>query len=117
MVSARLRQQNLEAKTVYLNLSSKTSNLAKQKTFCQSTNDGQELFQRCFNLLSQSSFKLSGVRFVAITTSNFNLLDRPFLFPEQNRREALISTLDKINQRFGDWTIFPAALSPVKDLF
>jgi DNA polymerase IV len=116
MVSVRLRQQNLGAKTVYLNLGSKGANLAKQKTFFEPTFDGLQIYQRCLSILSQSNLiKLSGVKFVAVSTSNLSLPERPFLFPEENRREALISTLDRINQRFGDWTVFPAILSPIKD--
>jgi len=116
MVGERLRQQNLAAKTIYLALSSKEQNLAQQKTFFEPVFDGLEVYQRCLRILSQSQFTLSQVRFVAVSTSNFSLPEGPFLFREQNRREELISALDKINQRFGDWTVFPASVSAVKDI-
>jgi hypothetical protein len=113
----RLRQQNLGAKTVYLCLSSKGTRLSRQKTFFEPTFDGLQIYQRSLYILSQSRFELSQISFLAVSTSNFSLPERHHLFTEQNRREGLISAIDKINSRFGDWTVFPATLSRVKTAF
>lgn len=110
MVGQRLRRQNLEAKTVYLCLSGKNSRISRQKTFLGATNDSQEIYECCRHILIVSSFAPSQIRFVAVSASNFNYPQRPFLIKELNRREALGTAIDQINDRFGEWTVFPAAL-------
>ncbi|MDP3142677.1 MAG: hypothetical protein Q8N14_01840, partial [Candidatus Omnitrophota bacterium] len=114
MVGLRLRQQNLAAKTLYLCLNSKAGKLSRQKTFFEPSFDSQEIYQRCLHILSEIRFELSQIRFIAVSASNFSPPGGPFLFRDQNRRDSLISAVDKINDRFGDWTVFPATLSLVR---
>ncbi|MFZ5800807.1 MAG: DNA polymerase Y family protein [Candidatus Omnitrophota bacterium] len=114
MVSERLRRQNLEAKTVYLCLSGNHSRISRQNTFPTATNDGQEIYARCQQLLTTNNFSPCQTRFVAVITSKLNSCQRPFLINELNRREALAAAVDRINGRFGEWTVFPAALTRLR---
>lgn len=114
MIAERLRRKNLEAKTVYLCLSGKSSRLSRQRTFLEATNDGREIYERCRHILAASNFTPAQIRFVAVSTSNFDHPQRPFIIKELNRREALGAAMDQINRRFGDWTVFPAALDAIK---
>ncbi len=114
MVGLRLRQQNLEAQTLYLYLvDSRHFGISQQKTFDLPTFDGYEIFQRCRSIIKASQKRLKSVRALGVSASNLALPQRPYLFPIQSRREALIKSLDQINAKFGDWTVFPAAISPI----
>jgi len=114
MVGLRLRQQNLEAKTLYLYLvDSRHFGISKQKTFDLPTFDGYEIFQRCLIIIKAGQKRLKSVRALGVSASNLSLPERPYLFPIQSRREALIKSLDQINAKFGDWTVFPASISPI----
>ncbi|MDP2939061.1 MAG: DNA polymerase IV [Candidatus Omnitrophota bacterium] len=112
MVGRRLREQNLEAKTLYLYLhNSKHQGISRQKTFSLSTFDGFEIYLRCLFIIKNSQKSLKRVRCLGISASNLFPPERPYLFASQDRREALIFSLDKINNKFGDWMIFPASVT------
>ncbi len=114
MVGFRLRQENLEAKTLYLYLmDSKHLGISRQKTFSLATFDGYEIYLRCLFILNKSQKPLKKVRSIGISASNLQAPQRPYLFAVQSRREALIFSLDKINAKFGDWTVFPASVSSI----
>jgi DNA polymerase-4 len=112
MVSQRLRQNNLVANTVHLWLNSpQTGNLGAEKTFQQATNDGYEIFYRCLKIMSKFNLKMPKIRALGVTCSNLAAHNYPALFKEQKRREELIKAMDKINNRYGDGSIYPAIIS------
>jgi len=112
MVGFRLRQNNLLANTVHLWLNGpQIANFGAQKTFQQATNDGYEIYQRCLKIMAKLGLKTPGIRALGVTCSNLSQNDYHPLFKEQKRREELINAIDRINNRFGDGSIYPAIIA------
>ncbi len=111
MVAQRLRQKGLQGRTIYFYASDGfEGGYAKRKTFHEPTYDGQEIYQRCLEiirLLGQASLT---VRVLGVSVSNLSAADSYYLFEEQNKRDRVLKAVDQINHRFGDWTVVPAAL-------
>lgn len=112
MVSTRLRQQNLEAKTLHLYLLNLNENrgFSRQKTFSQPTSDGCELYKRCRGIVGLNKGINFMVRAIGVTSSNFVHQEGLFLFNEQAKRHNLLKSLDSINRKIGEWSIFPASV-------
>jgi len=53
------------------------------------------------------------VRALDVTLSGLIFDETPPLLPEQKRREALLTAQNKINARYGDWTVLPSVLSGI----
>lgn len=112
MVSQRLREQNLVAKTVHLWLDSpKIGFFGAQQTFQTATDDGYEVYQRTLKIGAKIRQNQPKIRAMGVTCSGLFRGQDLSLFKAQKRREALLKTLDKINQRFGENTIFPAIIT------
>lgn len=117
MVAERLRQKNLVSCTVHLWLNSPVmANFGTQETFQQSTNDGYEIFQRCLKIMAKLGQKTPKIRALGVTCSNLSQEDYLPLFKEQKRRGVLIKTIDRINFRFGDGSIYPAIITLTKKI-
>lgn len=109
MVGQRLRQENLAAKTIHLWLNGpEIGNFGTQKTFQQTTNDGYEIYHRCRKIMAKTGLKMPKIRALGVSSSNLSTHDPLVLFKEQKRREELLKTVDFINSRHGDNTIYPA---------
>ena len=109
MVGARLRQQNLIARTVQLWLNNpQTGDFLGQKTFSIATNDSYEIYLRTLRIMARVSQRSHKIRALGVTASGLSQQNYLSLLLEEKRREALIKATDKINSRFGDSTIIPA---------
>jgi DNA polymerase-4 len=112
MVAWRLRQNNLVANTVHLWLNCpETANFGSQKTFQQATNDGYEVYHRCLKIMANSGQKAPRIRALGVSCSNLCQNNYAPLFKQQKRREELIKAMDKINNRYGDGSIYPAVIT------
>jgi DNA polymerase-4 len=112
MVGQRLRQKNLASNTVHLWLNGpETGNFGAQKTFQQATSDGYEIYSRCLKIMAQSGLKTPRIRALGVTCGNLAIDSYLPLFTVQKRREGLIKAVDKINNRYGDGSIYPAVVS------
>jgi len=112
MVARRLRQQNLAAQTVHLWLNGpKIGNSGAQKTFQQATNDGYEIFQRSLKIKAKITLRKDKIRALGVTCSNLYPVSYIPLFMEEKRREGLIKAMDRINNRYGDDSIYPAVIT------
>lgn len=112
MVAQRLRQQNLVSKTVHLWLNGpEIGNFGQQKTFQQAINDGYEVYHRCLKIMLKIDKNTPKIRALGVTCSSLTGQSYLPLFKEQKKREELLKTIDKINQRFGDGSIFPALIT------
>lgn len=110
MVAARLRQQNLVSATVHLWLNGpEIGNFGAQKTHQALTNDGYEIYQRVLKIMAKSALKNPRIRAIGVTCSSLSwgIYHQPLL-REEIRREGLIQALDRINNRFGEGSIYPA---------
>lgn len=115
MVAERLRKHNLVSSTVYLWLTGpEIPNFKAQQTFQQATNDGFEIYQRCLKIMAKLGLKMPKIRALGVTSSNLSQANYLPLFKEQKRREELIKTIDQINDRFGNGSIYPAMVGLTK---
>jgi DNA polymerase-4 len=115
MVAQRLRQNNFVSNTVHLWLNGpEIGNFSAQKTFQQATNDGNEVCLRAFKIMAKIGLETPKIRALGVSASSLSASDYPPLFKEQKRREDLIKTLDKINSRYGEGSIYPAIISLTK---
>ncbi len=109
MVATRLRQQNLVSATVHLWLNGpEIGNFGAQKTFYEPSKDGYEIYQRAIKIMTKSTLKNPKIRAIGVTCSNLTWDVYQRLFKEEVRREGLIQALDRINNRFGEGSIYPA---------
>lgn len=112
MVGERLRQRGLAAATTHLWLNGpKIGNFGAQKTFDQATDDGYEIFQRSLKIISRLGPKTPKTRALGVTCSSFTHTKYVPLFDQQKSREALLEAVDRINDRYGDGSIFPAVIT------
>jgi len=110
MVATRLRQQNLLSATVHLYLGGpEIGNFGAQKTYQALTNDGYEIYQRALKIMAKSSLKNPKIRAIGVSCGNLSRgIYHQSLLKEEIRREGLIQALDRINNRFGEGSIYPA---------
>lgn len=109
MVAQRLRQENLAAQTVHLWVNGpEIGGFSAQKTFQQATNDGSEIYQRTLKIMARFGKKTPKIRALGVTCSGFSQDCQTALFKEQQRRQKLLQVIDKINNRYGDSSIYPA---------
>jgi len=109
MVAHRMRRKRLQGRTVYFYLADGFSGgWAKRKTFQESTYDGYEIYARACRILEMLKLSSFSVRVLGVSVSGLSAADNTYLFDEQNRRDRLLHSVDAINEKYGDWTIYPA---------
>jgi DNA polymerase IV len=109
MVATRLREQNLISATAHLWLTGpEIGNFGAQRTYQLATNDGYEIYQRILKIMAKSTLKNPRIRAIGVTCSSLSKGDYQPLLKEEIRREGLIQALDRINNRFGEGSIYPA---------
>lgn len=109
MVATRLRQQDLVSATVHLWLNGpEIGNFGAQKTRSVAVNDGYEIYQRALKIMANSGLKNPRIRAIGVSCSNLSRGIYQPLLREEIRREGLIQALDRINNRFGEGSIYPA---------
>lgn len=116
MVAERLRKSQLSGRTITLMLNSTNDTFFRQKTYRLPVHDGWEIFSRTHAILAQNKAKIRAVRALGITVSGLIPNNNPPLLTEQKRRETLLKSLDRINAKYGTWTIAPAVLSTLKKI-
>jgi len=111
MVALRLRNLLLEGSVVQLYLRGPDLKWwSKQKRFSEATSDGEFLYQRSLLILKHRLTQGIAVRALGVTVSRLSPANSAFLFEQDKTRQDLLLTLDEINQRFGNWTVYPARL-------
>lgn len=111
MVGQRMRRKRLQGKTVYFYISDGFERgFSKRITFAQPSNDGLEIYQRCLQIIDQLNIEHLYARVLGVSVSNLQAAYDDYLFEEDKRRSRLIEHMDHINDRFGEWTIYPASL-------
>lgn len=113
MVAQRARKNGCLGKTINLWANSRNESFVRQKTFSIPTNDGWEIFVRSKAIFDQKKGIFRPVRALGVTLSSLVFDEAPPLLFEQKRREALLMAQDKINAKYGDWTISPAVLTGI----
>jgi DNA polymerase-4 len=111
MVGVRLRRQGLQGRTVHFYISDGFGGgLSKQKTFETATYDGLEIYHRCLHIIDLLGVSELIARVLAVSVSGLSNADNTHLFERDIKREKIMKSIDTINDRFGEWTVYPAAL-------
>jgi DNA polymerase-4 len=114
-VARRMRHNHFFGRTIhvyarFLNW----SGVGKRTTLKNPVNDGVEIYRIAKNMLGKD---LPSVRAVGVSMSN---LVRSWqvsgsILQEDQRSERLILAQDEVNDKYGEFTVFPAALAKIKD--
>lgn len=108
--AAKARAMKLVGRYVGVSLQGGNKSFYGHRTLKNYIDDGKLFFDISRQLIKDWS--LSYVRFCGVTLAMLTkkeYLTTP-LFLQDRRRRNLVSHVDRINQRFGDYTIFPAQL-------
>jgi len=115
MIAVRLRKQDLTAKTIHIWLNGpELGNFGAQKTFTEHTSSGLEIYQKALKIMAKNFPKTPKIRAMGVTCSSLLTNNYLPLLAEDKRREALLKTVDKINYRFGESTVYPAVIELTK---
>ena len=106
----KARQMGLAGRYVGLTLRGGEQSFYGHRTLKNYIDDGKRLFDICIEI--SRNWELSYVRFCGVTLGMLIKKDwlPTSLFPWERRRADLVSSVDKINSRFGGYTIFPGQL-------
>ena len=115
-VGRRLRKKEFFGRTVHIYLRFHDFTGFSQQITTHSIQDGFEIYQTGLKILKQFDFQ-KPIRLVGISISNLSQekdMTQALLAYDQ-KREQLLKATDKINDHFGEFTIFRAALTKIKD--
>ncbi len=110
-VSRRMRKDGFYGRRVVLTVRySDFYTFSKQKTLLKWINSGNEIFREAFEIFESIShpkrIRLLGVG-VSLLKKEWCQLD---LFEKKDKKERMLKTMDRVNERFGDWTLTWAGL-------
>lgn len=102
-ICIKLRRLSKKARTIGFYFGGDI-NLHRRKTYNKYFDTGKEMYDLLLNLFDINNFKY--VRQIGITASSLeNAINTPLSLFDSVKQNKLISTIDKINERFGDHTI------------
>lgn len=119
MVAERTRKYGLVGRTTGLWLSFENESFFRQKTHPIPTHDGWEIFTRARAIYGQRAIygpkkaHFRAIRALGVHLTGLEKDQTPPLLPSQKRREDLLGAMDRINGRFGDWTLYPAVIQAI----
>ena len=110
-VSKRMREGGFYGSRITLTVRySDFYTFSKQKTLCHTINSGNEIFQHSLELFESiphpKPIRLLGVG-VSLLKKEWCQLS---LFENRDRKEKMLKVMDRVNERFGDWTLTWASL-------
>jgi DNA polymerase IV len=110
-VSRRMRKEGFYGKRIVLTVRySDFFTFSKQKTLSKWMNSGNEIFQYAFETFQSVShpkpIRLLGVG-MSLLKKEWCQLD---LFEKRDKKDNLLKAMDRVNERFGDWTLTWAGL-------
>jgi len=110
-VSRRMRRERFYGKRIAVTVRySDFFTFSKQRTLSKWINSGNEIFQHAFEIFESIShpkpIRLLGVG-VSQLKKEWCQLD---LFEKRDKKDNLLKAMDRVNERFGDWTLTWAGL-------
>jgi DNA polymerase-4 len=110
-VSRRMRREGFYGRRISITVRySDFFTFSKQKTLPKWMNSGNEIFQHSFQIFESIShpkpIRLLGVG-VSLLKKEWCQLD---LFEKRGKKDNLLKAMDRVNERFGDWTLTWASL-------
>jgi DNA polymerase-4 len=107
MVGKRLREGGVIANTVHLIINDKEGDYYHQrKKLNYYLQDGRDIFLEVNNLFMDRARTSSRFKLIGVTASGLKpFSDQQSLFGEDRKKRKLVESLDKINDKYGDFTI------------
>ncbi len=110
-VSRRMRKEGFYGKKVILTIRySDFYTFSKQKTLSRWINSGNEIFHRSFEIFESiphpKPIRLLGVGVSHLKKEGYQL----DLFEKRDKKDKMLTAMDRVNERFGDWTLTWAEL-------
>jgi DNA polymerase-4 len=110
-VSKRMRREGFYGRRIAITVRySDFFTFSKQKTLSKWINSGNEIFQCAFEIFESIShpkpIRLLGIG-VSLLKKEWCQLD---LFEKREKKDSLLRAMDRVNERFGDWTLTWGAL-------
>lgn len=110
-VSRRMRRDGFYGRRVVLTVRySDFYTFSKQKTLSRWINSGNEIFREALEIFESlphpKPIRLLGVG-VSLLKKEWCQMD---LFERRDKKEKMLKTMDRVNERFGDWTLTWAGL-------
>ena len=105
-VSRRMRREGFYGKRIAITVRySDFFTFSKQKTLSKWMNSGNEIFQYAFEIFKSVShpkpIRLLGVGMSLLRKEGCQL----DLFEKRDKKDNLLKAMDRVNERFGDWTL------------
>ena len=105
-VSRRMRKEGFYGRRIAITVRySDFFTFSKQKTYSKWINSGNEIFQQALDIFKSiphpKPIRLLGVG-VSVLKKEWCQLD---LFERKDKKENLLKAMDRVNERFGDWTL------------
>ena len=110
-VSRRMRREGFYGRRIAINVRySDFFTFSKQKTFSKWINSGNEIFRQALDIFESiphpKPIRLLGVGVSELRKEGYQL----DLFEKRGKKETLLKAMDRVNERFGDWTLTWAGL-------
>jgi DNA polymerase-4 len=110
-VSRRMRREGFYGRRIAITIRySDFYTFSKQKTLSQWINSGNEIFRHSFEIFESiphpKPIRLLGVGVSHLKKEGYQL----DLFEKRDKKDKLLKAMDRVNERFGDWTLTWAGL-------
>jgi len=110
-VSRRMRKDGFYGRRIAITIRySDFYTFSKQKTLSQWINSGNEIFRHAFEIFESiphpKPIRLLGVGVSHLKKEGYQL----DLFEKRDKKDNLLKAMDRVNERFGDWTLTWAGL-------
>jgi DNA polymerase-4 len=109
----KAREMGMRGRVVGLAVRGNGQSDYRQKTLKYFADDGREIFLILWRLFEEMGWSASWrIRFLGVWLGDLRPKSEQMasLFPEEKRKENLVAAMDKVNNRFGELTIYPAIL-------
>lgn len=108
----RLREYRMTARTVFLFVRFGDFDMfARRMTLKHFFNSGTEIYGHAWNIFQAVLPLKKAVRLLGVSVTNLSAVDgQQYLFGDLQKKQMVLSTVDGINLRYGDFTVKPAAL-------
>ncbi|MDT8283434.1 MAG: DNA polymerase IV [Gammaproteobacteria bacterium] len=118
-VGTRMRQHNMQAKTFWIGLRCDAGWLSSKSRLAEFSNDQQQIYQLGKQVLDLC-WQNEGIHQIQVTALDPQpagmQMDLFSTAQESKNREQLNITMDQINQRYGEFTLYPARLLNRSDM-
>jgi DNA polymerase-4 len=110
-VSRRMRREGFYGRRIALTVRySDFFTFSKQKTLSRWINSGNEIFHHAFEIFRSISHP-KPIRLLGVGVSELKKVGYQLdLFEKKNKKDNLLKAMDRVNERFGDWTLTWAGL-------